>query len=129
MPRFEFAFESTWVTPLKLMGITPERAFVLVDAGELRVRFGPWRLRTPVSNVSGALVTGPYTPWKVIGPHLSLADRGVTFGTSTRRGVCVLFHRPVPALVPGRLLTHPGATLTVSDSEGLVETLRRSQST
>ncbi|WP_433256471.1 hypothetical protein ACQPYK_17550 [Streptosporangium sp. CA-135522] len=129
MPRFGFAIDPTWRLPLRLIGVTPERAFALVENGGLTVRFGPWLLRTPVSNVAGTTMTGPYTAWKVIGPHLSLADRGVSFGTNTRRGVCVRFHTPVPALAPGGFLTHPGATLTLADSEGLAKAIERSQGT
>ncbi|MBB4915500.1 hypothetical protein ACFY19_06485 [Streptosporangium saharense] len=125
MPRFGFAVDPAWRPLLRLAGVTRDRAFVLVGEDELRVRFGPWLLRTPLSNVAGATVTGPYTTWRVIGARLSLADRGVTFGTNSRSGLCVRFHVPVPALLPGTLLTHPGATVTVSDPEGLAEALAR----
>ena len=47
-------------------------------------------------------------------PTGSFKDRGVTFGTSTRQGVCVQFAEPVPALVPGNLLKHPACTVTVA---------------
>ncbi len=129
MPRFTFDVDPTWKTFLQVIGVTPERAFVLVENGRLAVRFGPWLLRTPLSNVLDTSLTGPYKAWRVIGPHLSLADRGVTFGTNTRRGVCVRFRAPVPALLPGALLTHPGATVTVADPEGLVKALQERQDT
>ncbi|MFF3437485.1 hypothetical protein [Streptosporangium sp. NPDC002721] len=129
MTRFAFGFDPAWRIPLLLFGVTPGRAFAEVREGELSVRFGFWSLRTPLSNIAGTTVTGPYSPWKVIGPHLSLADRGVTFGTNAGRGVCVRFRTPVPALAPGGFLTHPGATLTVSDTEGLVEALEQSRRT
>lgn len=74
-------------------------------------------------------MTGPYAPWRAIGPHLSPANRGVTFGTNTGRGVCVRLHTPVPALAPGGFLTHPGATVTVSDPEGPVKALGQSRET
>ncbi|MFD8564304.1 hypothetical protein ACWDOR_30775 [Streptosporangium canum] len=123
MPRFDFAIEPAWRLPLRLFGVGPGRAFALVEEGALTVRFGHWLLRTPLSNVAGTTLTGPYSTLKVIGVHLSLADRGVTFGTNPRRGVCVRFRTPVPALLPGGLLTHPGATLTLADPEGLVRAL------
>ncbi|MFF5206076.1 hypothetical protein [Streptosporangium sp. NPDC000396] len=125
MPRFGFAIEPAWRIPLRLLGVTPARAFALVDDEELTVRFGPWVLRTPLSNVVEVTLTGPYTAWKAFGPRLSAADRGVTFGTNPRRGVCVRFRAPVPALVPGGLLTHPGATFTVAEPEELMKALRR----
>jgi hypothetical protein len=80
---------------------------------------------TPLANVEDAEVTGPYLPFKVIGPHISLADRGVTFGTTWRRGVCVRFREPVPAALPGGLLPHPGATVTVADADRLAAVLRQ----
>jgi len=129
MTRFAFGFDPAWRIPLLVVGVSPGRAFVEVREGDLSVRFGPWSLRTPLSNIAGTTVTGPYAPWKAIGPRLSLSDRGVTFGTNARRGVCVRFHVPVPALAPGRFLTHPAATLTVSDPEGLVKALGRSHET
>jgi hypothetical protein len=129
MPRFEFAVAPSWRLPLRLIGVTPERAFVLVENGRLAVRFGPWLLRTPLSNVLDATLTGPYAAWKAFGARLSLADRGVTFGTNAERGVCVRFRSPVPALLPGALLTHPGATLTIADPEELVKALQERQQT
>ncbi|MFO7251375.1 MAG: hypothetical protein DIU60_011555 [Actinomycetes bacterium] len=124
MRRFPFSVDPLWRLPLRLIGVRPSSAYVEVNE-EFTVRFGPWLVRTPVGNVADAAVTGPFAPWRVIGPHLSLADRGLTFGTNTRRGVCVRFHEPVRALAPGRVLTHPAVTVTVADPEGLAEHLRR----
>ena len=87
--RFDFTFSRVLSWPLALIGVTPWTAHVDVTDEDLSVRFGPWSLSTPRSNVAGASVTGPYLPFKVLGPHVSLADRGVTFGTSWRRGACV----------------------------------------
>jgi hypothetical protein len=123
MVRFAFDIDPAWRVPLMLLGVRPDRAFVALEEGELRVRFGPWVLRTPLSNVSDATETGPYSPLKIFGARMSLADRGVSFGANARRGVCVRFRTPVPALAPGGFLSHPGATLTVSDPEGLVKAL------
>ena len=125
MTRFEFAFSRPLSWPLALLGVTPWTAHVDVTGDELAVRFGPWSLVTPLSNVEGAEVTGPYLPFKVLGPHISLADRGVTFGTTWRRGVCVRFREPVPAALPGGLLPHPAVTVTVADADRLVALLDR----
>ena len=47
-----------------------------------------------------ARVTGPYSVPKTLGPaHLSFRDRGLTFATTSRQGVCVEFHRPVPGSI------------------------------
>src|SRR5919202_2403937 len=123
--RFEFAFSRPLSWPLALIGVTPWTAHVDVTDDEFAVRFGPWSLVTPLSNVEGGEVPGPYLPFKVIGPHISLADRGVTFGTTWRRGVCIRFREPVPAALPGGLLRHPGATVTVADADRLAAVLRQ----
>jgi hypothetical protein len=123
--RFGFAFSPVLSWPLALVGVTPWTAHVDVTDEDLTVRFGPWSLTTPRSNVEGATVTGPYLPFRVFGTHVSLADRGVTFGTSWDRGVCVRFREPVPAALPTGLLKHPAVTVTVEDPEGLVALLER----
>lgn len=104
----------------RLAGVTPGTSGVEVADGRLTVRFGHWSLSTPVANVNGTTRTGPYAWWKVAGPpHLSLADRGVTFATTTEGGLCIEFHEPVPAIMPTGLVRHPSATVTVADPEGL----------
>lgn len=111
---------------LWLIGVRPERDGVWLDDDLLVATFGPWRLSTPTSNISEVHVTGPYSAWRAIGPRLSLADRGLTFGSATDRGVCVHFHRPVPGIEPSGLLRHPTLTVTVAHPGLLVEALRHS---
>ncbi|MEV1291660.1 DUF1990 family protein [Pseudonocardia sp. NPDC049635] len=116
--RLPFAFDPRFLPVLAPLGVTETSgARVELDEHRLLVRFGAWSVSTPVRNLAGAQLAGPFSAPKVIGPHLSLADRGVTFGTNTRRGVCIRFHRPVPGLEPLGLLRHPGVTVTVRDPE------------
>jgi hypothetical protein len=122
--RFEFAFARPYQLPLALIGVRPETAWVAIDDAELVIRFGPWRLSTGRDNIVAAATTGPYRWWRAIGPHLSLADGGVTFGTTTAGGVCIEFATPVPALAPGGRLRHPAATVTVGDAAGLINRLQ-----
>jgi hypothetical protein len=122
--RFDFRFAGPYRAPLALLGVRPDTAWVQVDDTELQVRFGPWRLRTERENVVAARTTGPYRWWRAIGPHVSLTDSGVTFGTTTAGGVCIEFATPVAALVPGGWLRHPAVTVTVADSTGLITRLR-----
>jgi hypothetical protein len=104
--------------------VTPDRAWVDVTDGRLTARFGLWRVETPLTNVSGARLTGPYGLVKTMGPgRLSLVDRGLTFATNRRRGVCIGFREPVIGLDPTGRLRHPGLTVTVADVEGLAAAL------
>lgn len=120
-----FAFASdARVLPFSILaGVLPRRARVEIADGMLAVRFGIWRLRTPLANVVSAEVTGPYSLLKVAGPpRLSLRDSGLTFATTTARGVCISFAEPVKA-GPVDLRAHSALTVTVADPEVLVAAL------
>ncbi len=83
----EFAFEGRYRLPALAFGIMPATARVIVTDDELLVWFGLWRLRTHLANVAGTQVSSAYAFYCTAGPaHLSLADRGVTFATNSRRG-------------------------------------------
>jgi hypothetical protein len=56
--------------------------------------------------------------------RLSLADDCLTFGTTTRRGVCLLLGEPVPGIELLGLIRHPGLTLTVAQPQPLAATWR-----
>ena len=113
--RFEFECEGAVGRTATLLGLAAH-AYVEVDDTTFTARFGPWMVRTPLSNISGVSVTGPYSAWKVIGPpHLSFADRGLTFATNARQGLCIQFFEPVVGIEPTGTLRHPGLTVTVAD--------------
>jgi hypothetical protein len=120
--QFPFDHDDRYRLLLRLFGVTPANAFVRLTDDELVVRFGFFGVTTPLSNVRDVTETGPYSAIKVIGPHLSLADRGATYGTSAAGGVCILFREPVKALPP---LRNPGLTVTVADRRGLFEALQQ----
>jgi hypothetical protein len=124
---FEFEFDDGSVTRLaRLFGVQPATAALLIQDRELRIRFGPWHLQTTIDNVTSVTKSGPYGWRHVAGPaRLSLRDRGVTFATTTRQGVCLTFRDSVPAIEPTGRLRHPGATVTVSEPDRLVAVLRR----
>ena len=122
---FEFSFSPRFSGLLRLGGITSETTLVTVTDDEYRVRFGGWKLSTPIDNCTGTCLTEGYRWYKAIGARGSFKDKGVTFGTSTERGVCVLFAEAVASLVPGNLMKHPGCTVTVADCEGLIAALER----
>jgi hypothetical protein len=102
---------------------------VRIDGSVLDVSFGLWRVRTPVANIASAEVTGPFAAWKVLGARLSLADRGLTFGTVATAGVCITFRDPVPGIEPTGRLRHPNLTVTVARPDLLAARLRQATGT
>jgi hypothetical protein len=123
---FDFDFDETFCWGARLFGVHPANARLSVDTERLSVCFGPWRVETPVSNVAGAEVTGPYRWPRVFGPaRLTLHDRGLTFATNARRGVCISFNHPVPGIEPTGVVRHPNLTVTVSDGARLADVILR----
>jgi hypothetical protein len=121
---FPFEFEPSYRLVARAFGISPATALVTVGEMDLDARFGFWRVRTPLTNVAGVEITGPFSVPKTIGPaHMSLSDRGLTFATNRRRGVCVRFRDAVAGVEPTGRLRHPGLTVTVADCSGLYEAL------
>lgn len=123
--QFSMAFDARFRLPLAAFGVTPETAHVTLAPDRLVACFGPWTCHTIPANVRDVTVTGPYRWYRAIGARLSLVDRGLTFGSSTGRGVCLLFREPVPGLDPLGLLRHPGLTLTVTEPERFAAAARR----
>jgi hypothetical protein len=122
---YPYAFDSIAGRAARLFGVSDDHGLTL-GGGRLQVRYGPWVLDTPATNLTSVAITGPYHLWKVLGPpHLSLADRGITFATNSTEGLCMRFAEPVPAIGPMGLVRHPGATVTVADVEHLEEMLTR----
>ena len=112
-----------WRWPLRLIGVRPGAAQVeLGRDGRLVATFGRLRVETPIANVCGYRLTGPYRWWKAIGPRGSLADHGFTFGSSTHGGVCICFRDWVSSryVRGGRL---ESLTVTVDDVDGLARAL------
>jgi len=123
--RFAFAFTAAYRPFERPFGIGPSTAWVDVDDETLEARFGPWRVTTPLSNVTGAEVTGPYAFAKTAGPaRLALTDRGLTFATNGQRGVLISFGTTVRGLDPLGLIRHPELTVTVADVDRLSALLR-----
>ncbi len=91
----------------------------------LEVQFGPWRLSTPLANITDAAVTGPYAFWKTAGPaRLAITDRGLTFATNGKSGVLISFRTPVRGLEPLGVIRHPELTVTVDEVDRLARLLR-----
>lgn len=120
MNRFEFAWDARYRIAGAAFGVRPSTAWVEVDATELRVHYGWWRLRTPLTNITSTELTGDFGFFKTAGPpHLSLVDSGISFATNGRSGVCVQLGQPVKGIEPTGRILHPGVTLTVADPAAL----------
>lgn len=113
-----FSFEPKYQPLLALLGIRPDNSMVTTSPEGFEARFGRLSVRTPWSNVKGTQLTRDYRAFKAIGPRGSMKDRGATFGSNTAEGLCLCFHEPVEALA-GKLMRHPGLTVTVADCAGL----------
>ena len=123
--RFGFAFATPYSLPARALGIGRATAWVDVSDETLDARFGPWRVSTPLPNVTDVAVTGPYAFWKTAGPaRLAITDRGLTFATNGDRGVLISFRTPVRGLDPLGVLRHPELTVTVAEVDRLAELLR-----
>ena len=126
--NFPFRFDPAYRRFARPFGVTPERAWVDLSEGEFEARYGPWRVRTPLSNIASAEVTGPYSFLKTAGPaRLGITDRGLTFASNGDRGVCITFHAPVPGIDRSGRIRHPELTVTVLDVDGLVAALVRDE--
>jgi hypothetical protein len=124
--RFAFDFAAGYRMTARPFGIHTRSAWVEVAEQRLDVRFGPWRVSTPIGNIVSATVTGPYAFLKTAGPaRLAITDRGLTFATNGSRGVLIKFDRPVRGLDPLGLIRHPELTVTVRETDQLVELLDR----
>ena len=106
------------------LGVRPGQG-VTIDDDQLTARYGAWKLRTPLANVVGGHITEHYRWYTAIGLRLSFADDGLTFGTSTERGVCIHFDQPVGGVIPMR--SHSALTVTVADCAGLIDAIGEDQ--
>ena len=123
--RYDFHFDARYRPFLAALGVRPATAWVRVDDEHVLARFGPWRVSIGAQNIADVCPSGPYQAIKAIGTRLSRTDRGLTFGSTTRGGVCLLLREPVAGIEPFGAVRHPGLTLTVADREGFAAHCRR----
>jgi hypothetical protein len=107
------------------LGVRENDGVTLTDDGRFVATFGRFKVDTPLDNIKGWQVSGPYRWYKAVGLRGSRVDSGITFGTTARGGVCVLFHDRIPQVLPPRP-SHSGLTVTVKDRDGLVAALSES---
>jgi len=122
MAFFSYDFDERYKRLWGLFGAKPDRDGVELTGDDRFVAtYGRKKVDTSIDNVDGAHITRDYTWFKAIGTRGSLADDGLTFGTTTKGGVCVHFHDRVRRQIGFR--DHSAVTVTVEDLEGLVHAL------
>jgi hypothetical protein len=117
--RFDRRFLPMWLGA----GALPWRDGVtLTDNGRFVATFGLLRVDTALVNISDTHVTGPYRWWTAVGPRISFADDGLTFGTNPRAGLCIHFRDRIKRVIG--LRDHSALTVTVADPRALEASLR-----
>lgn len=99
---------------------------VTLDDSRFMARYGPFRVDVPLRQVGDAHITGPYRWWTAVGPRLSMADDGLTFGTNATAGVCIHFEPRIRRVIG--LRDHSALTVTVADPDGLLRALQQASS-
>jgi hypothetical protein len=120
--HFSYAIDKRYLPVLVPFLLRPSKDGVtLTDDASLVATFGLFKIRTPLSNVTGAHVTRGYRWWTAVGVRMSGVDDGLTFGTNHDAGVCIHFAAKVPSVLRRR--GHSALTVTVADLEGLTAAL------
>src|SRR5580704_10167851 len=116
--HFGYAVDKRYLPVLLPFLLRPSRDGVtLTDDGALVATFGPFKVTTPVSNVTGAHITRNYRWWTSCGVRMSRVDDGLTFGTNHDGGVCIHFAGKVPSALRRR--GHSALTVTVAELQAL----------
>jgi hypothetical protein len=112
--RFPIRVEERYRAVLRLFGVGPDNAWVEIGDSELVASFGRFGARTPLANVVGWRIEGPWRAITAVGVRRSIRGGDVTFGGTARGGVRLDFRQAV-RLRPFRI---PALYVTVEDLEG-----------
>jgi hypothetical protein len=103
---------------VRLWTATPDTSWVQLD-GELEVRFGRFRFRTPVSNLDRWRIEGPFLWITAIGVRRGILHGDMSFAGSNHGSVRLDLVTPVP-WGPLRV---PAVWVAVDDLEGFAAAL------
>ena len=119
---FPYNFDKRFLPMWLGVGALPRRDGVTItDDDRLVATFGVLRVNTPLDNIADAHVTGPYRWWTAVGPRISFADDGLTFGTNPHAGLCIHFRNKIRHVIG--LRDHSALTVTVADPHALAARL------
>lgn len=117
--RFPIRIEKRYALPLRIFGVDGTSAYVEISEDQIVARFGWSSTTTPLTNVRGWRIEGPWRAITAVGIRRSLRHGDVTYGGSARGGVRLEFDDPV-RLWPFSI---PALYVTVEDLEGFVAAL------
>lgn len=105
---------------LRLFGVRgPEDAWVELRDDTLEARFGRAEVSTPLANIAGWRIEGPWLWITAIGIRRSFRHGDITFGGSPHGGVRLDFREPVRVT----FFDVPALYVTVDDLEGFAAAL------
>ena len=120
-----FRFHRATLRPLALLGVRPANSYVFLDTDVLDVKFGPWRITTPTTNILAAEPTGRLSLWRSLGVRVREPGHALAFACHRTGGLRILFRRPVHRLDRHSQTGHLTLTVTVHDTQRLITRLRQ----
>jgi hypothetical protein len=118
--RFPFRLGAKSRPLLRLFGVRGrDDAWVELRDDDLEARFGRFRAATPLSNIAGWRIEGPWLWITAIGVRRGLRHGDLSFGGSHRGGVRLDFVERVPVW----RFPCPALYVTVEDLDGLAGAL------
>jgi len=103
---------------VRLFGATPDKAYAELG-DDLEIRFGRFRIRTPIANVARYRIEGPF-PWiTAIGVRMSVRHRDVSFCGSNHGAV----RMDLVERVPWGPIRVPAVWAGADDLDGLAAAL------
>jgi hypothetical protein len=78
-----------------LFGATPETSWAAIDDETLSARFGRFSFSSPIANVAGYRIEGPWRWITAIGVRRSVRHADVSFAGSPHGGVRIDFREPI----------------------------------
>jgi len=111
------------ISDISISARQPVEAVDLTEDGMFRAKYGYFSVETPLDNIDHTEITGPHRWYTAVGPRLSFADDGLTFGTNHTSGLCVAFKKPIRKVIG--LKNHSALWVSVADPKGLATAIGR----
>jgi hypothetical protein len=118
---FPYLHEAQYRLLLMPLGVRKTDGVTITADGRLEAKFGFVNAETPLTNIVYTMITGDHRWIRAVGLRGSLADSGVTFGTSPKQGLCIMFSEKIPRILG--LRPHRALWVSVADPLGLAEAI------